>query len=82
MVGVRKCSLPTSSRRSTRTELFTITNAIRSSTTVVLPSVARASSLRPMAMRTRRAMTVVNRIETHGVRRPGCTLEKAVGITP
>ena len=41
----------------------------------MLPSVLRASSLRPIVTRTTRAMAAVKSIETHGVRRLGWTLE-------
>ena len=62
--------------------MFTITNAMRSSTTVVLPKAREPLVVAADGGEEQEGDEVVKRMETQGVRRPGCTLENTVGITP
>ena len=72
--GARKCGWSTGSRRSTSTAMLTMVNTPSSSSAVVPPSSVMSTVITRMS-----AMTLVKMIETHGVRRPGCTRPKIAG---
>ncbi|CAM5719321.1 hypothetical protein SHIRM173S_01212 [Streptomyces hirsutus] len=76
--------MSTLSRRSTRTERLTPANTVSRSSDVVPPSKATtglSGSSETKVMRPK-AMAVVNRIATCGVRRTACTLDREGGSTP
>ena len=84
-VGARKCLLSTGSRRSTRQQMLTTVNTASNSSAVVPPS--RLSWLLaldelPTKISSPTAIAVVNKIATHGVRRPSSTRPSTGGSTP